>query len=343
MASVNFNKTQLGLQSAFGTAVAPTIHAPFVGAYADRRQRHAARFDSGTWTPQTIVADVAYETAMAFEGTAFFETLPVLLNSGFTDVAPSGAGPWLHKYWVNPAAIATPSPLTALVGTVGTNIGGAGPAVKLKDLYVKSLTLTGSLATKAVLLKAQLFGTTYDDNSGAGFAFASVGLPATMEMINAAMGTLSYGDATTSGPAEGEDLEGLTALSCALLDWKWTVTTGIEPLWCLTDGTLTWSGLKYSAPSCQFWPILRTSATTYAQIKTRANARTYQNLQLQIAGSSGRYLSINMTGLWDVVPSAHETHDGEVVIKPTFVTQTPHSMTTLPHWLTVIVSSTHNW
>ena len=203
--------------------------------------------------------------------------------------------------------------------------------------------MTADIETKAVLANAQLFGTTYDDNSGAGYAFASVNLPASLEPINAAMGSLNYGDATTSGPAEGSSMEGLTAFSCSLLGWKWTVDTGLRPLWCLTDGTLTWSGLKYEPPACNFSPIMRTGATTYAQIKAKADARTYQNLQLQIPGSSGRYLSINMTGLWNVVPSVHETHDGEVVIKPTFLTQTPHTMTTLPHWLTVIISSMHNW
>ena len=80
MASTAFNRTQIGIQSAFGTAVAPTILAPFVGAYEDRRKRHTARYDAGTLAPRTIVADVAHETAAALVGTAMFETMPVMLN-----------------------------------------------------------------------------------------------------------------------------------------------------------------------------------------------------------------------------------------------------------------------
>jgi len=343
MASSKFNKTQVGLQTTFLTAVAPTIQVPMRGMYEDKRQRHVAEYDSGTWTSRSIVTEVGYETALTLEGTAFFETLPVLLNSGLADVAPSGVGPYTHVYWVNPAAVAVPKPLTALVGTVGTNLGATGPAVKLKDLYVKKLTLSGNVNDKACGVKAEFFGTTYDDNSKAGFAFASVDLPVGMMVINALKGVLNYGDATTSGPAEGDDLEGLTPFACSLLDWELVIDTGIEPAWCLTDGVMTWSALKYTSPSCEFSPIMRTGATTYLHVKTKADAGTYQNLQLRITDTGSRELTVNMTGLWDVVPTVHDEQDGEVVIKPKFVCQTPVSMTTLPHWLTISVVSNHNW
>lgn len=343
MASTNFNKAQVGLQTAFGTAVAPTKQVPWKGTYEDKTQRHVAKYDAGTWTPTTIVAEVGYETAVTFEGTAFFELIPVLLNSGFADVAPTGT--YVHTYWVNPAAVATPMPLTALIGTVGYNLGGTGPAVKLKDLYLKKLTLSANINDKAVMLKAECFGTTYDDNSGAGYAFASVGLPATMEVINAMKGTLNYADAGVTGVGEGLPFsEGLTAFSCTLLDWELEIDTGIEPAWCLTDNVTTWSALKYTQPTCTFKPIMRTNSTTYAQVKAKADAMTYQALQLQLAGSSAaRSLSINMTGLWDVVPTVHDEQDGEVVIKPTFTTQTSHLQVTTAHWLTIINTSTHNW
>lgn len=341
MASTNFNKAQVGLQSAFGTPVAPTIQVPWKYTYEDKRQRHKAEYDAGTWTPTTIVTDVAFETAVTLEGDAFFELIPVLLNSGLADVAPTGT--YIHNYWVNPAAVATPKPLTALLGAVGTSLGVTGPAVKLRDLYLKTLTLSANINDKMVKVKAEFFGTTYDDNSAAGYAFASVGLPATMEGINGLKGLLNYGDASTTGLAEGAEYDGLTSFSCSLLDWEWMLETGIEPAWCLTDNTTTWSTLKYTRPVCTFKPIMRTSSTTYAIIKAKADARTYQNVQLQLAGTSSRELSINMTGLWDVVPTVHDEQDGEVVIKPTFNCETPHTQTTTPHWLTIINTSTHNW
>jgi len=338
MASSKFNKAQVGLQTAFGTAVTPTIQVPWKGTYEDKRQIHSAEYDAGTWTPTTIVAEVGTETALSFEGTAFFEMLPVLLNSGWEDVAPSAT--YLHTYVVSPSAIATPKPLTALVGTVGTNIGGTGPAVKLKDLYLKTLTLSANINDKAVMIKAEMFGTTYDPNTAdAGFAFASVALPATMEVINGLKGVIRYQDATTTGG----DFLTMTDFDCTILDWELTIDTGIEPAWCLTDETTTWSALKYTQPVCTFKPIVRTNATTYAAVKGKADARTYQEVQLYIAGSSGHAFTANMTGLWDVVPTAHDDQDGEVVMKPTFITRTPHTQTTTPHWLTMIVNSTNNW
>jgi hypothetical protein len=348
MASSKFNMIQVALQSAFGTPIAATAMTtvlPWRGTYEDKRHRHVVERDAGTWTPTTIVAQVATEVALTVEGTAFFELIPVLLNSGLSDATPTGSS--IHNYWVNPAAVGVPLPLTALVGTVGTLIGATGPAVQLSDLYLKTLTLSANINDKVVKVKGDFFGTTYNDNSAAGWAFDASGcvLPATMEVINGLKGKLNYDDATTTGFAEGIPFEaGLTAFSCVLLDWEWTLDTGIEPAWCLTDNVTTWSTLKYTSPSCTFKPVMRTNATTYAQVKKAADEMTYQNLQLQLAGSdAGRSLSINMTGLWDVVPTAHDEQDGEVVIKPTFTTQTSHLQTTAAHWLTIINTSKHAW
>ena len=337
MASTKFNKAQVDLQSDFGTASNPTIQVPWRGTYEDKRQRHTAEYDAGTWTPTTIVAEVGSETAVTFEGTAFFELIPVLLNSGFEDVAPSGTS--IHTYVVSPAAVAVPKPLTALLGTVGTDIGGTGEAVKLKDLYLKTLTLSANINDKAVMVKAEFFGTTYDDNSGAGYEFIAVGLPATMEVINGLKGVIRYLDATATGGVFAV----MTDFVCTILDWELVIDTGIEPAWCLTDEVTTWSALKYTSPSCEFKPIVRTNATTYAAVKGKADARTYQEVQLFIAGTAGHDLDVRMTGLWDVVATAHDEQDGEVVMKPTFRCQTPHTQTTTPHFLSIINESTHAW
>jgi hypothetical protein len=191
------------------------------------------------------------------------------------------------------------------------------------------------------MVKAEMFGSTYDDNSAAGYAFDTVVLPATMEVINGLKGVIRYqdADATTGG-----NFLTMTDFECSILDWELTIDTGIEPAYCLTDETTTWSALKYTSPSVEFKPIVRTTTATYAAIKAKSDARTYQELSLHLPGavSPGSYLTVNMTGLWDVVPTAHDEQDGEVVIKPTFRCQTPHTQTTL-HYLTVLVGSTHNW
>src|SRR5574343_1975441 len=141
MASSKFNKCQAALQATHGTAIAAdamTIQVPWRGTYEDRRQVHVAEYDAGTWTPTQIVAEVSTEVGMTFEGTAFYEMLPVLLNSGLDDVNSTGS--YIHTYNISPAAVGAPKPLTVLAGTVGTNIGGTGPAVRLHDLYLKTLT-----------------------------------------------------------------------------------------------------------------------------------------------------------------------------------------------------------
>jgi len=346
MASSKFNKIQVGLQTEFGTPVTPTKQLPLRGTYQDQRQRHTAVFDAGAWTPTDISVDVAHQTALTLEGTAFYEVLPILLNSGFADVAPTepgGVTGYLHTYVVSPAAVGVPMPLTALIGTEGTLIGDTGAAVKLYDLYLKTLTLSGNINDKAVSLKAEFFGTTYDDNTAAGYAFASVGLPASLQVINALEGTLAYKNVTTTG---GEEFDTMTDFECSMLDWELVIDTGIEPAYCTTDAVLTWSALKYTQPSCVFSPVIRTSATTYALVKAAADAYTYQGLSLYIGASdatSDDILTVNMTGLWEVVPSAHEDQDGEVVMKPTFTATTPATQITTPHWLTITVTSQNNW
>lgn len=339
MASSKFNKAQVGLQTAIGTAVDPTIQVPWKGTYEDKRQIHSAEYDAGTWTPTTIVALAGTETAAKFEGTAFFEMLPVLLNSGLADVSPSVT--YLHTYAVSPSAIATPKPLTALFGAVGTYIATTSAAVKLKDLFLKTLTLSANINDKIVMVSADMFGSTFDDNSAAGYPFIVAGLPATMEPINGLKGVIRYQDADTTG---GNFLT-MTDFECSILDWEFQLDTGIEPGYCLTDEATTWTALKYTQPVCTFKPIVRTTTATYAAIKAKSDARTYQEIQLEIPGSdpATRKLTINMTGRWDVVATAHDEQDGEVVIKPTFLVETPHTQTTTPHWLTILNLSTHNW
>jgi hypothetical protein len=346
MASSKFNKVQAALQTAKGSYVAPTIQLPWKATYEDKRQVHVAEYDAGAWTPTGIVAEVGSETAMAFEGTAFFELMPVLFNSGLADVAPTAT--YLHTYTVSPAAVAVPMPLSVLAGTVSMP-GGAGgtpfvtgPAIKFIDQYVKTVNLSANINDKIVMVKAETFGTTYDSGTAdAGFAFINVGLPATMQTINGMKGVISTLAAGTTGGV----FTGMLAMSCTLVDWEWELDTGIEPAWCLTDNVTTWSSLKYTSPSCTFKPIIRTSTVSYAAIKRAADAGTYQELQLYIVGSdpATRYLKINMTGRWDVVPTVHDEQDGEVVIKPTFLVETPHTQTTTPHWLTITNLSTHNW
>jgi hypothetical protein len=347
MASSKFNRAQVGLQTGIGTAswlaaTAMTINVPWRGTYEDKRQIHVAEEDTGTWTPTTRVALASTEVAATFEGTAFYEMMPVLLNSGFADVNPSVT--YLHTYAVSPTAVGAPMPLTALFGTVGTVIAATEPAVRLTDLFLKTLTLSANINDKIVRVKGEFFGSTFDDNTAAGYAFdASPGTQPTMTEINGLRGVLRYQDVATTG----DDFDTMTDFNCTMLDWELVIDTGIEPAWCMsnTTATTTWTALKYTRPVCTFKPIIRTTTATYAAVKAKADARTYQELQFYIPGAnaSTHYLRFDMTGRWDVVPTVHDDQDGEVVMKPTFLVETPYTQTSSAHWLTIANLSTHNW
>ena len=339
MGSDKLIKAQLGLQSVFGTPVTPTIQAPWVVDYEDNRVHHVAEWDSGTWTPTTITTLAETAASLKISGTAFFEMLPVLLNSGLEDVNGVGADPYTHTYTISPAAPAVPKPLTCLVGAVGENIGGTGPAAQLANLYLRRLRISANVNDKLATVEADLFGTGYDDNSGAGYAFASVSLPANLEAMNGLLGQINIQDAM----AAGGDFATMTAFSCAWVDWVLTLETGIEPKFCLTDNTPTWIGIKTTQPSLELGATIRTTATNYALVKGKADARTYQELQLLVNGSAARKFTANLTGRWTEVLSAHSRKDGEVVMQGTFRAETPHTQTTTPHFGALIVVSKYNW
>ena len=339
MGSDKFLKMQVGLQTAFGTPATPTIQLPLTGEYEDQRIHHAAEYDTGTWTLTEISTLQQTLSKVMVKGSAIYEVLPVLLNSMWEDVAPSGADPYTHTYTISPAAVAVPKPLTALCGAVGENLGGTGPAVKLPDLYVRSLTLAANVNNPMVRLDAELFGTNVDDNRAAGYAFASVALPATMEVINGLKGAISIDDAGATGGA----FTTMTAFSCAIVDWSLKLTSGLEPKYCLTDNVVTHMGVRYTEPSAEFTATVRTTAANYALVKAKSDARTYQELQLVLSGALTRALTVNLTGRWTSVPSAATRENGEVVMKSTFQARTPHTQTTTPHFGALTVISKHNW
>jgi len=338
MPAVRFLKAEVGLQTAFGTPVTPTILMPFTGSYECRDMWHEAPWDAGTWTPTTIRAKVATEAQATFTGTAFFELLPVFWNSGYDDVAPTGT--YVHTYTVSPSAVGTPKPLTGLFGAAGTNIGATGPAMRLQDLYLRSWRLTGNVAgDKNVTWNAEFFGTGVDDNGGAGRAFAGVGLPATIEQIKALKGALNLDDAGTTGGV----FSTMTALSGSLLDWELNGTTGLEPAYSGDGNILTFGSIRYTAPTTTLRMTVRLSSANYALIYAKYAAGTYQELQFTLSGSSSRSLDVKMTGIWTECRTAHARSNDEVVMEATFTAQTPHTQTTTPHYLTLTVNSTHNW
>lgn len=339
MGSERFLKAQCGLQADFGTAVTPTIQVPWTVNYEDGREHHTAEWDSGAWTPTTIATLAQTFALVKPSGTMFFEMLPVLLGSGLEDAAGVGADPYTHTYTISPSAVATPKPLTWLIGENGNNLGATGPAAKFKDQYLRTLKLAANINDKMVSFEAEMFGTGYDDNSGAGYAFASVNLPATMEAMNGLKGQINIQDAT----ATGGDFATMTAFTCSFIDWSLALETGVEPKYCLSDNITTFAGIKQTQPNIELDATVRTSSTNYALMKAKADARTYQELQLIVNGALTRKLTVNLTGRWVEMPTVHGRQDGEVVMRGKFRAETPHTQTTTPHYGAFIVVSKQNW
>jgi hypothetical protein len=321
---------------------------PFTGVYECRDTWHEAPWDAGTWTPTTIRAKVATEAMAKWSGSAIFELLPVFWSAGYEDVAPTAT--YVHTYVVAPAAVAVPKPLTARFGAVGTNIGGTGPTVILKDLYLRNWKLTGNVTgDKIVTWDSEFFGVGVDDNSGAGTAFIGSLLPTasapstqpTLEVMKALNGKLELDDAGVAGGA----FTTMTALSASLLDWDISGTTGLEPAYSGDGGALITSFglLKYVPPVTTMRLTARLSSANYALIYGKYAAGTYQELQFTLSGASSRSLVVGMTGVFTECRTAHARNTSEVVMDATFTAQSPHTQIATPHYLTLAVNSLHNW
>lgn len=325
--SAKFLKAEAGKQSVFGTAVAPTFKLPFVGEYQDMQEDHRAEWDSGQWTPTGIVGKVADFANFTLRGTAFFELLPMFWQAGFNDITQSGSGPYAYDADNNPAAVGSPIPYTFFFGG-NEAIGGTGPAIRIADAYCQSFTLAFSVSSKEVSINSQWFGASVDDNSGAGRAFVGANLPAGIEMMKGLLGALNIQDAASSGG----DFATMTAFDCALLDWSLAVDTGIRPQWAADKNALTYCGYYFQEPSARLTAALRTTQTNYGLVVAKAKARTYQELELVLNGSSSRQLRLQLTGRWlpDVI--AHNRSNNEVVMNAVFEADTPFTQTTTPHW-----------
>jgi hypothetical protein len=91
-----------------------------------------------------------------------------------------------------------------------------------------------------------------------------------------------------------------------------------------------------------FTPTIITTATTYNLIRTKRDARTYQEVMMTLLGANSRQAQWRMTGRWTDVPSAHERDDGQIVMRPTFTCATPHTQTTTPHFFGWVVATRWN-
>jgi hypothetical protein len=324
--SVKFLKAEAGKQTAFGTPVSPDFKLPFTGAYTDAQEEQVAEWDAGFWTPTAIVEKTADMATISLSGAMFFELLPVFLSAGFGDLTPGGAGPYDYDDELDPAAVGAPIPYTFLLGG-NEALGGTGPAVKIQDAYLRTMSLSFSISNRQVTVQSEWFGLSVNDNAGAGFAFIGAALPTSLGMMKGLLAALDIQDAATSGG----DFATMTAFECSLLDWTLNIDTGLRPKWAAEENALTYCGYYHEVPAVTFTPTIRTDSTNYALVKAKANARTFQELMLTLNGDASRQVKWQMTGRFLPNFTAHGRANNEVVMSPTFRAETPYTQTTTPH------------
>lgn len=324
---IGFLKAECGKQSGFGSVATMDVELPFQGSYMDDQEEHSAEYDAGVWTQVEIVQKISDFATFTLNGVCFFETLPIFLNAGFSGLTPGGVGPYDYDYALNPATLGTPLPYTFYFGG-GEDIGGTGPAIRIQDAYLESLTLSSNINSKIVELQSSWFGRGVNDNSGAGYAFTSPGLPPNLSMLRGLNNLLSVKDAGTTGGSFAT----MTDFSGALLDWTLTINTGLRPKWVGDNNTGTsYAGILQDKPTVEFAPMIRTTAANVALVQAKATDRTYQELQLANVGLSSRLCNWQLTGRWLPNFNTHDRNNDEVVMSPTFVARTPHTQTTTPH------------
>ncbi len=328
--STKFLKVVAAKQSAFGTPGASGyFQMPFTGEYEDLEEEHMAAYDQGTWTPTAIVEKVGEMARLTLSGVMFFEMMPILLNASHDAITATDATThYSYDDAVSPSAVGAPAFYTFWLGG-NEAIGATGPTVRIQDAFCESWTLTGNINTKEVQMTSTWMGLQVDDNSGAGFAWPTAALPAGLGMMKTLLGGLDYQDAATTGG----DFTTMTAAAGVLLNWGLTFNGGLRPKWAADSDALTYAGVRHEEPSCEYTPTLRTNTTTYAAVKGKANARTFQEVMISLSGGDQRDMNFKMTGRFQPNFIAHARSENEVVMTPTFRCETPYTQTTTPHWV----------
>lgn len=331
-------RIEAGRQSAFDSPAAMEVAIPAVFEYSDAQEEHSAPYDSGLWTPVRIVDQVSDFARFTLKGAGIFEVMPLLFEAGYGALTPSGAGPYLYEGEVLPGVVGAPVAYTYRFG--GDNAGVThGSMIQIADAYLQTLHIELDLDTKTPIYTATFFGRRIDDNEGAGYQPSNQPLPANLALIQGLRGTLGLQSATDTGGL----FDDLTSLDCELMDWSLDLDTGLRPMWSGDQNQLTYCGVTFVEPFVRFQPTVRTNLNTYALILTQAQQRVYTELALTVEGDDSRSLALRLTGRFLAKLGAHERARDEVVMRPVFLAEVPHTQTTTPHWFSWEISTQWNF
>lgn len=282
-ANIGKDVYQVGIQSAFGTAVAATakLAVPEV-MFRQTGRRVSPRISRGL-----MVRNRGYEFATQ-RGTDweirdapfFFEQFQVFLaNCIKGGVSPTGADPYTWTYTRSMTADPDLDPLTLerRVGDFSTN-----EDVEVADCFTRELVLTYA-ENEDLRFSAMGFGRDNDDTSS---LTGSLSLP-TPEMVPSALLKL-YLDTSWAGV-------GGTQLANQVIGMEWRIRNGLFPKMTAEGRTALDYSLALTNPEEVSMALRLTvlmDPTTFAAEKAAARAQTLRAIQAQVTGTNSRDLKL---------------------------------------------------
>ncbi len=332
MGSVNFLKSEAGRQTDHGTPVAPTFQMPVTGNYTDAQEEHVAPWDSGSWIAGEESVKVNDFANCEFSGSLAFEMLPMFFFAGYRYLAPEGS--FTYKDGIDLQTAGAPSPYTFRFGAQDELLAdGGGPAVQLANAYCQSLTLSGGINARAIAFTSPWFAGGVDDNEEKGHPFVATATPDPRTYMIALGNNFRLRDATATG-GEFTFNDATDKTDCLIIDWELVVNFGTQPKWGADGGGASYCGVRFTQPSIEFRPTIRTNKQTWQLIRAKYNKRIFQELELQVLGPGGTEdtsAKFHLTGQWVSVPTGHARSNEEVVMNPVFRAKRYPAQTTTPH------------
>jgi hypothetical protein len=252
-------RSQIGIESVFGTATAPTVQLP--GALTlknaprrERREEH--RFSMGG---SNVYDDLSYSSTGTYTGRCTTTTLPYWLAAGMrgdvTPTTPSGT----VKLWTYTQPLSTIPALKSLTAYMGDNT----EALRAAGVSVRRITITGN-DTDAWTVSVDLIGQSLAAGSGSTYDFATLTTP-THETAKNLLSRV-YLDDTGAGI-------GTTAITATFYGFTWVWDSGITPDYTM-DNQLDMTDIQRGEPTTTLELRLKWNATAVTEHTNWRSAAT---------------------------------------------------------------------
>lgn len=296
-------KNQLGVQSAFGTPVAPTVQLPGLIQLKHAPNRVLREEYRASWGGSNTHDDLSILNTGSYIGRCTTTTLPVwLAGSVRGDVTPTTlagiARQWKYDQWLSPGPIPDPKMYTLYAGD--DDGGGGGGPQRAADNIITKIVIEGS-DDSAMTIRCDLLGTGIIAIGPGFIETPTVKNETAKNLLNCIFikPTWAALDAVTRGTqaAPGDELRNLA------YGFTWTWDSGMTSDFNMS-GQLTRIDLHRPIPTVTLQLRLKwTSAAAAEGINSINNTRRMIRLENQgslIVGSN--YNMIRIDGAYDSMP-----------------------------------------